>query len=628
LGKPFELEISKLPETYCWARSIKLNPIDDFVRMSRYRGLFAVGSGGSFSVATYAAYLHQRYCHQASAVTPLEFLSSPPLRRSAVLLYSAGGKNSDVVAALRFALNSEAAEIAVMCLRPDSVLSRLASKYNSLHSWSGAGPAGADGFLATNSLLAFFVLTHRLYIGNAQLPATYQEMLTAARVDSTLNSLIPKTNLVVLYSPSTKAAAVDLESKMSEAGLSSVQLADFRNFGHGRHNWVAKKPKETGVLALIARDAADIGEQTLHVLKNICATTAIRTDVEESLASLACLPRTFELTRLIGQFRGIDPGRPGVPAFGRRIYHLRAESQHFRPGAPPPLDTIVDRKLSLMELACVFPRRKWRAAAKRYAKQIGDQTFRAIIFDFDDTLCGPSERYGILCPEIVSELSRLARAGMRLGIATGRGKSVRIQLRKSLREKYWRFFSIAYYNGTDIGTLTDESMPERGEPSVWFVQLGRALNKDRILGKICEVTIRKQQITVESRNCISTEWLWREVLRVTAKSDKPVQVTHSTRSVDIVPRGVSKLSLLKHFVKEGISAQDVLCIGDLGEFPGNDFELLQHTFSISSDRPSVDADSCWNFAPVGFRGVQATSYYLRKLRAVAGGVRMELPNLR
>jgi hypothetical protein len=421
---------------------------------------------------------------------------------------------------------------------------------------------------------------------------------------------------------------VDLESKMSEAGLSSVQLADFRNFGHGRHNWIAKKPQETGVLALLARDAEDIGEQTVHVLRNICDTSVIRTNVEESLASLACLPSTFELTRLAGQFRGIDPGRPGVPPFGRRVYHLRAQSRSLPPGAPPTLDAVVDRKMDLMEPSCGSLRKEWQVAAKKYAKRIRNQIFCAIVFDFDNTLCGPAERYGALRPDTASELDRLARAGIKLGIATGRGKSVRKQLRASFSDKYWRLFTVAYYNGAEIGNLTDEGKPEPGEPNPWLARLGGALKTDSILGKTCEVTIRKQQITVESQDCISPEWLWREVLRVTAKSEMPVQVTHSTRSVDIVPRGVSKLSLLNHFVQEGIAAENILCVGDLGGFPGNDFELLEHTFSISCDRPSVDANSCWNFAPVGFRGVQATNYYLRKLNKVRGGVRIQLPDLR
>src|SRR5207249_1115932 len=57
-----------------------------------------------------------------------------------------------------------------------------------------------------------------------------------------------KDTLVILFSPAIQAAALDIESKFSEAALGTTQLADFRNFAHGRHNWLAKRGDSTAVL--------------------------------------------------------------------------------------------------------------------------------------------------------------------------------------------------------------------------------------------------------------------------------------------------------------------------------------------------------------------------------------------
>src|SRR5476651_652935 len=60
--------------------------------------------------------------------------------------------------------------------------------------------------------------------------------------------------IVVLHGPSTLPAAVDVESKFTEAALGSVQVADFRHFAHGRHHWIAKRGRESAVLAITSND--------------------------------------------------------------------------------------------------------------------------------------------------------------------------------------------------------------------------------------------------------------------------------------------------------------------------------------------------------------------------------------
>ena len=530
LGKPFRLEMEVLGATYKWAIGAELGTLTEFSDRCRWRGLFAVGSGGSFSVATYAAFLQQRRGSQGVAITPLELTAAPPLRRYAVILYSAGGNNSDVLRGYHLALEAEAESMAVVCLRPGSKLTQLASNYESCYLWAQAGPASRDGFLATNGLLAFFVLTCRLFGGDEALPTTYDALTGASSIKGSIESVVGKEHLVVLYSSSTKAAAVDLESKMSEAGLASVQLTDFRNFAHGRHNWIAKKSRQTGVVAFVADEAEDIATRTLRELRGVCDAVTIRTTAEDRLASLACLPSTFELTRIAGELRNIDPGRPGVPEFGRRIYHLRPKLKPWIVGAPPSLDSIVDRKIQLFD-SSLFPGvEKWKEVAKTSITDLRHAVYKAIVFDFDNTLCGPAERFGCLRPDVVTELTRLASAGLWMGIATGRGKSVRKQLQGSLSKKYWQQFTIGYYNGSDIGSLDQEDKPDAGKGDSWLSKLGEMIGGDSILKGLCEVTIRKQQLTVEPTKAVSTEWLWREVLRVTSTSGQTVSTWCSRRA--------------------------------------------------------------------------------------------------
>src|SRR5260370_29648479 len=68
---------------------------------------------------------------------------------------------------------------------------------------------------------------------------TTEALRTYLREISTLfQPLHGRQHFIVLHSPSLDAAAWDLESKFSEAALGSIQVADYRNFAHGRHHWI------------------------------------------------------------------------------------------------------------------------------------------------------------------------------------------------------------------------------------------------------------------------------------------------------------------------------------------------------------------------------------------------------
>ncbi len=71
----------------------------------------------------------------------------------------------------------------------------------------------------------------------------------------------------------------------------------------------------------------------------------------------------------------------------------------------------------------------------------------------------------------------------------------------------------------------------------------------------------------------------------------------------------------------------MLCIGDRGCWPGNDFALLNQEFALSSDEVSGSPDTCWNIAPAGHRGVQATLGYLSALFGKDGRFRLRLPRV-
>ena len=102
-----------------------------------------------------------------------------------------------------------------------------------------------DGFLATNSLLATEVWLARAYANSfssiSDLPDSPRSLLYDGMSEGNFGELIlglmqelgGRDTIVILHDSWGRPAAVDAESKLTEAGLVNVHLADYRNFAHG-----------------------------------------------------------------------------------------------------------------------------------------------------------------------------------------------------------------------------------------------------------------------------------------------------------------------------------------------------------------------------------------------------------
>src|SRR5262249_27109794 len=130
-------------------------------------------------------------------------------------------------------------------------------------------------------------------------------------------------------------------------------------------------------------------------------------------------------------------------------------------------------------------------------------------FDYDGTLVGPIRRTETPDPEVAGELSRLLASGVLIGIATGRGVSVRTALRRVLPKKAWGNVAIGYYNGAVIASLADDSTPSReGAMCAELEAVAHALRGHRELQAVAIITERPHQITIEPKELLAGSILW------------------------------------------------------------------------------------------------------------------------
>lgn len=634
VGKPFEVELHNLNQTYQWSLRTSIDPLSSFIEVSCGLPLMAVGSGGALTAAHIAASLHQRKTGMISkAITPLEFIDSDMQSSNvAVMILSAGGRNPDILSVFKHAISFEPCHLITISMHSKSPLVDLAKSYCYTHLLNLDLPVGSDGFLATNSLIAFTtILIHAYKLrGDSELPAKLPEVCELDQeLKNAVNPLIEKKTWSVLYGSWGTIAAVDIESKLTEAALNNVQIADYRNFAHGRHNWLAKRGSETGIIALITPNEKDIARKTLDLIPMHIPRMHLVTEYNGPIGAIDLLVKIFYLVHLLGVARNIDPGNPGVPPFGRRIYHTRFSSRKefaFLPRNITHQEAIaIVRKNKVSSIHHIDPQNLiyWRTAYQEYIRKMKQTLFGAVAFDYDGTLCDPCERYSSLSKEIVEGLMHLLEQNVIIGVATGRGGSVRDVLQNLIPNEYWGNFIIGYYNGSDIALLHDQSHPDKSiqlHPALQAIQ--KSLTENQFVENLFKFECRPRQITIEMskvRRVYNIEEILRDIIARANVSD--VKIFKSSHSIDILPSGVSKLLLVEaceERAKQAGNPRKVLCIGDKGEWPGNDYEFLSSPYSLSVDTVSTDPKSCWNFSQPGHKGIQATISYLKRIKALNG----------
>lgn len=606
----------------------------------------AVGSGGSLTVAHVAALLHRSAGSCAIAVTPFELVRSVnSLRESSALILSAEGNNKDILSAFEWAAVSEPRFLAALCMQQKNRLSEVAANFRYASFMGFDLPAGRDGFLATNSLLAASVIMVRAYqelfpdcwcaLPDRGSIGTIDEKCCQIDEYGISPSLNKRNSWVTLFGGWGQPAATDIESKFTEAALGTVQLADYRNFGHGRHNWLAKRGSETLIIALITPDEEKIANKTLSLLPHDVPIIRLMSDKTGPAGAIELLIKVLHVVSWLGVHKGVDPGKPRVPVFGRRIYGLgfsiRRQYPWLRAKIPTREAVAILRKTHCPSF-CQIPRDEltlWRQYYHSFVRKLEDTCFGSVVFDYDGTLCDPSERYCGLSSELAKQLVHILDAKIVIGVATGRGQSVRNDLARSIPERLLRRIIVGYYNGADIGGLDVTEVPNKQCDMHNGLQTIKTLIEQNpfLLAFAC-YDYRPHQITVQPSSPIvwnRTRIAINDVLRESMVQG--IRLLESSHSIDIIPAEVSKLNLVESCRIEAQKLGNtpaVLCIGDKGQWPGNDYELLSTPCSLSVDQVSSCPNTCWNLSKPGHRGVQATMGYLRQIDAREGILQFKL----
>lgn len=643
VGSYYGEELAQLGHTYAAAYTADIEALKLAIASTAESSIIGVGSGGSFTVASLLCSLHEAYTGRVSRPsTPLEIICSPALASSSpVFLVSAEGKNPDIVEALERARRFSSRTVHVLTNRQDSHLMQ------HVGALPGVKPyvfelARKDGYLATNSLLLDAVLVARAYgelNGRHQpMPLEFEALRVGNQtVDNWLTAAQPfiletvrRGALTVIYSPLLKAVATDLESKLSEGALLHTQLADLRSYAHGRHLWLADRPQDCTILALVEPTLGVLWEGMRGKFPSGIPTLDMPLAGSDPVHLIAGLVAQMHIVAAVGRELGKDPGRPDVPSYGREIHYANLRDLIPLPQAAAP----AEEQSKYDVLGAHWPSQRdhgvMRRAALAFADAIQAQRFRAVVFDYDGTLCSSQSRDSPPPLDVVEHLVRLVRAGIIVGIASGRGGSIQTCLKEVVPQDVLPKIRLGLYNGGWISPANVPPPESSQETSEFLSHVTRIVVRLKSLGVpiLAHRTTHPYQVSVRFREGLATDAMWFVIADALRQAGLDLStMVRSKHSVDILAKGVSKSVLVADIIqKDKVDPYEVLTMGDQGAWPGNDAAFLEHRYSLSVDMPSRRLDRGWKLAPVEKRDIDATLWYLEHMKTEEGGVfRMDFP---
>ena len=157
----------------------------------------------------------------------------------------------------------------------------------------------------------------------------------------------------------------------------------------------------------------------INYLPDKYPSAVLQSSQDGPLGCIELFIQVFHLVNKAGKINMIDPARPKVPEFGRKIYHISfssASSQHKIKNK----DAWVQRKVR----AANQPYDTVLKYLDEFLNVLKHIRFAGIVFDYDGTLCDPHERFTKVIPEIELALNNLLSENIPVAIATGRGRSV------------------------------------------------------------------------------------------------------------------------------------------------------------------------------------------------------------
>jgi hypothetical protein len=587
----------------------------------------AVGSGGSATTAAYLAGCRRSFGAPPTwLTTPAEFvLSGEQARGTPIWLFSGSGNNTDILAAFETARTLGDQELNIVTSNPSGELSGRAAGAGARVHLAPTGGA-KDGFLATHSLAAAITVLLRasgLAAGGSDSGLADRFRKNAGDAldegrrraqSAALSSLKRDDVLLVVQDPRLNPAGITIETSAWEAALCPVQRVDFRNFAHGRHVWASHRPENLFLLALTGTETRPLWQEIAVLLPPSVRRYAVDFADCGRFQNAISVLEALTLVESVGAAVGIDPGKPGVSEFGRELF------------ASPSLEKLA-RQLT-------EPIRAKRAAVVRYdPPDAGDHDLFAcaadvhalwtgsniagLVLDYDGTVVTTADRFEAVRSDISGALAGLLKQGLKLAVATGRGKSAGERMREALPRELRTDVLMGYYNGACVRPLPTPLADEPPDPAPeiaaaygWLIETGR-VPREKIKNSAVQLTLPLEAVA-------NFDGLEADLV---VAGHTGLRLARSSHTVDICLVTACKTAVVDALaLRWNLAIGSILRVGDSGGPQGNDHALLACELGITVGDVCARPRHGWPLFGPDVAGPDALIRLLHALKPVGDGL--------
>ena len=635
----FSQKLDQLAETVGKLKECQSSGVKTALASSSSKHVIAVGSGGSAVSVEFFSLCRETLSHGPTSIqTPMKFVMGyANISKSDVWIFSASGKNPDVIAAVEAAITRNSAMLNIVTCAPESLAAQLVS---------GAGGAVhvvgvadyKDGFLATHSLvgtIGLLLVAFDSISGDSigedvflEFNRQVSELLSPdarEKIHMMFSVVRPEDVLVLVSDPQVSAISTLIETSLWETSLCPVQVTDFRNFSHGRHTWLHHHGDRTVVLALTGVESRSVWEPIAALLPSSQRVHCLDFGDCGRLSNAIGVVAGLVVVEALGRSLDIDPGKPVIGSFGKLMYEesaLRHSARFLTPAVRQKRSAIARRDHSATEEAVLSDIESERL------KQLTNTTFGGIVLDYDGTIVTTDDRYASPSSQIISELERLHKAGLLIGIATGRGGSAGENLRSVLDPILHPAVLVGYYNGGYLRTLdvdiTKYPAPEDSaiaEAVDWLRSQPHIVRDGSFRNSGVQITIsldqleRPEQVEIDLAVCPPV-------------AAGKLSIARSGHSLDLITSKSSKLNVVEAMQYKLGGSEKILCVGDSGSVDGNDYALLAHPYGVSVGNVCASPAGVWSLFGERVKGPLALLKVLRALiTSPSGGIVFNVSSL-
>jgi len=293
-----------------------------------------VGSGGSFTASVFGETMYlQALGKLAKAITPYEFEGLKKIDKETLVWFiSHGGGNTDILGSALHAKKIKHKNCIILTGNKNSKLADIAK----LNNWSSIFVQSQErNFVSIIGLLSQV----SVYCGLLAPDDSFKKLegyFSEENLRTNFNSAMREMRIVaneIAKSPNTMEnihlvgfargwgwpALVDLESKIVEGGVCTIEISELKNFTHGRYMNLFGRPNRRVILFRTPKDA-EIVDFLVKKFKRYIQTYVINTDNCGVVGALDLLIKSLFLSWYLGQIAKKDILKPRFPSQARGLY--------------------------------------------------------------------------------------------------------------------------------------------------------------------------------------------------------------------------------------------------------------------------------------------------------------------